>query len=244
MIKKFENAIKQINSLQKYDEYKAALVFGSIARGGYSTESDLDIIVITKSDREFKILHPYINDIKLDLSYRSFNQLEKEMNDQLKKKTREPMIAGCKILFDKDGSLTKLVNELNQIKPSELTQKDKDDIQFLIYHTNNKVERTLKNDPLSSLLTMHTSINDLLTAHYRINKRWVVSSKKMLEDLRAWDNLMINLLSNFLQSKSINTKYKYWNKILDYILLPIGGRKPLNENIPNEYLEDIKKILN
>jgi len=243
MDKKFSSAIQKIKSLEQYPDYESALIFGSIASGSFTKESDIDIVVVTKENREFKILHPYINGIKLDLSYRSYSQLSQEMYDQVKKGSRAPMIAGSKILFDKTTRLKKLVKELNEIKPAELTKKDCDDIQFLVYHCNNKIERNINNSPTTSLLTMHTSIQEILAAHYKINRHWLVSSKKMIEDLNSWDQPLLELLTNFLNTSEVVQKIQQWNAIVEHVLSPLGGIKPLNEHIPNEYITDVQRLL-
>ena len=243
MNKKFSSAIQKIEELKLYPEYEAALIFGSVASGKYTKDSDLDIVVITTHDREFKILHPYINGIKLDLSYRSFSQLSQEMYDQVKKGSRAPMIAGSKVLFDKTLNVTKLIEELNKVKPAELTQKDCDDIQFLVYHCNNKIERNKNSNPTAALLTLHTSINEVLAAHYKINGRWLVSSKKMVEDLNSWDSTLLNLLTKFLNTSELPQKIEKWNILVEYILRPLGGIKPLNEFIPEEYSTDVQRLV-
>jgi hypothetical protein len=114
--------------------------------------------------------------------------------------------------------------------------------RFLMYHANNKVVRNLEKDPVSSLLSMSVGVNDLLKTYYLINERWWLSNKKLLEDLIKFDIKMFNLLKSFLEASAVKEKYLYWEQIYKYILSLIGGFKQLDEDIPEEFAEDIKHI--
>lgn len=242
-MKDYDRIIDKIKLLELNPKYEAGLIFGSHSRGGANKDSDIDTIIITNTDRNNIILHPYIDNIKLDLSFYSFKQFNEYMKSSIKKSPdREPMIAGCKTLFDKTGRLTKLVKTLNNVKPQRWNKVMEAEQRFLMYHANDKVVRNLEKDPTSSLLSMSVGINDLLKTHYLINEKWWLSNKKLLDDLRVWDNKMYKLLEKFLHSSDNQEKYVYWEKIYKYILSQIGGLKPLNEDIPQEFSEDIKLI--
>lgn len=163
-------------------------------------------------------------------------------NSVKKSPDREPMIAGCKILFDKTGRLRKLVKKLNNLKPQKWTKELESEQRFLAYHANDKVVRNLEKDSTSSLLSMSIGINDLLKMHYLINEKWWLSNKKLLSDLKSWDVKMYKMLEEFLNTSEIKAKYKFWKEIYQYILSQIGGFKPLNDDIPQEFSEDIKLI--
>ncbi len=241
---RFQKIINKLKTLKQYDKYEAALIFGSHARGGANNDSDVDAIVISIEDRKEIILHPYIDGIKLDLSYYSFKQFEELTDKGLKKSPdREPLVAGCIILFDKTGRLTKLVKKLDKVRPQKWTREMESEQRFLMYHANDKVVRNLEKDPVSSLFSMNIGVNDLLKTHYLINEKWWLSNKKLLDDLRSWDHKMYELLEHFLKASSIQRRYSYWKKIYEYILSQIGGLKPLDENIPDEFQKDIQLII-
>ena len=243
-MKNFDIAVEKIKDLEKYDKYEAALIFGSYARDTVNEDSDIDTVVVCDQDKKNTILHPYVGDVKLDLSYYSFEQLKDKCDKEVDKREREPMIARSLILFDKTGELTSLVKELNKITPGKWTNEMEADQRFLMYHANDKVVRNLEKDPISSLFSMSIGVNDLLKTHYLINEKWWLSNKKLLSDLSSWDKKMYELLVKFLELSEVEEKYSYWKKIYEYILEQIGGSKPLDEKIPSEFIEDINLIVN
>src|SRR5258708_3966499 len=221
---------KKVEELQKHKRYVAAFIFGSVARGEQNKNSDLDVIVITNKDNDCKeINHPIINGIKLDITFRSFKQIEKDNMEVVEKGKRIPMIAESIIVFDKTGETTKLRNKLKKTKRKKATKKDFQFMQFLIYHADNKAKRNLEKDKHSSLLSMNIYVNEILDFHYYINGKWWLSNKRLLPDLRGWDPKLAKLLEKFVITNDVKTKYKYWSKILDYVAKPLGGRKKIYE---------------
>lgn len=227
----FNTAIDKVKRLQEHDRYLSAYVFGSIARGEQTKDSDLDVIVEVDKDNDCKeINHPTVNGIKLDITFRSYKQIEKDNVDVADKNKRIPMIAESIILFDKTGKLTKLRNKLKKIKRKKANKKDFQFIQFMIFHADNKAKRSLYEDKASSLLSMSINVNEILDFHYHINGRWWLSNKRLLADLRKWDPRLAKILEKFVVEIDTENKYKYFSQILDHVAKPIGGRKEI-ENV-------------
>ena len=108
-------------------------------------------------------------------------------------------------------------------------------IRFGMFHVNDKAERLLRPDPSAALLVMHTSFLDLVKTHYRTQNRWQVSDKKVLEDLRQWEPALAAQVERFVSAVDAGTKFAIWTEILDYVMAPLGGRKPVAEsNCPCE----------
>lgn len=226
----FKSAIKKIKKLQKHDRYLGAYIFGSVARGEQNKNSDLDVKVVVDADNPCKeINHPVINGIKLDLTFNSLEQIKKMEEETVKKGERIPMIGESIIVFDKTGELTKLRKKYMRVKKKKANDNDFQQIQFLIYHADNKAKRHLKSDSYSSLLSMSIDLNDILKFHYHINGKWWLSNKRLLSDLRMWDSTLAKLLEKFVETSEVKTKYKYWSKILEHVAKPLGGRKEISE---------------
>src|SRR5579884_1597824 len=100
----------------------------------------------------------------------------------------------------------------------------------MFYHGNNKVKRNLRTDPTTALLAMHVGLNDFLKYHYQLQRRWWVSSKRMLADLRSWDPQLAQLVESFVVACNVQTKFQFWSAIIDHILTPLDGRQPIAEN--------------
>src|SRR5262249_48371884 len=162
----------------------AAFIFGSVAEGTSADKSDLDVKVIVDEDNPCEnINHPTFDDYKLDITFRSFLQIKQFTEDEIKKGEREPNLTQAVILFDQSGELTALQETVRAITPHNLESKDYQFVQFMLYHANDKVERVLEDDPLSSLYSMHANIGEVLKLHFRLNGKWWVSSKNVLKRL-------------------------------------------------------------
>ncbi|BCL79409.1 nucleotidyltransferase domain-containing protein [Ktedonobacteria bacterium brp13] len=228
---RFLPACRCVEQLADYERYQAALIFGSVARKETTTNSDLDVIVLVEDDNScHNINHPIINSIKLDLSFRSFKQVAEMTEKTIKQRERIPILAESILVFDKTGQLASLQEQARRARPYAITPHDYQFIQFMIYHENDKVARNLKVDPATALLGMHMRLAELLKQHYRIQQRWWVSSKRMLPDLRSWDRPLATLVEKLLITSPIDEKFAAWSSIIDYILAPIGGRQPIDEN--------------
>jgi len=222
----FKLAIKKVKELQRYPDYLGAFIFGSVARNKINHNSDLDVVVLVKNDNCTGLNHPIINGIKLDISFLSHSQLTKQAGEQVSSK-RIPFLAESKIIFDKKGFLSKLKKKLQNAKPPKV--KNNDDVQFEFFHANNKAERHIIKDPLSSLLSMNMGLPTLLKRHYQLNGQWWVSDKRLLTDLARWDKPLGRLVGDFLSENNVQAKFKIWTAIIDHILKLIGGRKKINE---------------
>jgi hypothetical protein len=202
-----------------------------VARGDNTARSDFDVKVIVDQDNDCRnINHPFIDGVKLDISFGSIEQLRAATEHEIERRERIPMLAESVIVFDKTGELGRLKQQTLQVRPRAFTSGDHQQLQFLVYHANDKAERFVHDDPLSALLVMHVSLDELLQVHYRINQRWTVSSKRLLADLRSWDPDMARLVERFVATCEVQAKFAIWGTIVDWILRPLGGRQPIAEN--------------
>ncbi len=241
--KNIQTAILKVKALENHANYVGAFVFGSVARNEITDESDLDVNVIIKEDNpHMDILHPIIEGIKLDLSFCSLEQIKKQHDKELQRiPARIPMIAESIILFDKHGLLHETKQYYQSIQAPKFKPGDFPEQRFLLYHANNKVERSIVSDSTSALLSMHVGINDLLKIHYGIHGKWWVSDKRILPDLANWDCKLKKLLETFLTTGVIKQKFEEWSKIVNYISQAIGGHLDITLN--EEVTEISKKGL-
>ena len=228
---RFHSAYQHIQSLAQHERYQAALIFGSLARGEATDESDMDVKVVTDEDNPCSnINHPVIGGVKLDLSFSSISQFREGLDREIASRERVPILTESLVVFDKTGELTQLCEEAKTVRPHRVKQNEIQFLQFMFYHGNNKAERNLHHDPVTALLVMHVGLNDFLQFHYRIQGRWWVSSKRLLADLRSWDPSLAQLVERFVTSCDVQAKFLVWSEIIDYILQPLGGRQPIAEN--------------
>ncbi len=228
---RFLLAYQHVQRLAQYERYQAALIFGSLARGEATDESDMDVKVVTDEDNACaNINHPVIGGVKLDLSFSSISQFRKDLDKEIASRERVPILAESLIVFDKTGELTELCDLAKTVQPRKLTPDEYQFLQFMFYHGNNKAERNVQSDPVTALLVMHVGLNDFLQFHYRIQGRWWVSSKRLLADLRSWDPALARLVERFVMGCDAQAKFQVWSDIIDHIVEPLGGRQPIAEN--------------
>lgn len=228
---RFLPAYQSIQQLEQHDRYLAAYIFGSVARGEATEKSDLDVHVIVDEDNACpNINHPIIAGVKLDLSFRSLQQLRERTHQEMERRERMPMIAESLIVFDKTQELVILQEQARQIKPKGVLSEEQQMLQFMFFHGNDKVQRNLDSDSVTALLVMHVGLNDFLHYHYQLQQHWWVSSKRLLDDLRQWDPPLAHLLAQFVETANVHTKFGYWSAMIDHILQPLGGRQPISEN--------------
>ncbi len=229
--KRFEMAIQKVKDLEKYDEYLGSFIFGSVARGDAGDDSDLDVKVVIKGDNPCQnISHPFVNGVKLDITFVSLGQLE-QLARQEQAGGRIPMIAESIIIFDKDGQLQELKDSFKDAKPLKFSPADYQLQQFFIYHHDEKVKRSLEKDPDSALLSMTLGVGELIKIYYKLNGRWKVSSKRMLKDLDCCDKDFADLLRKFISENDILKKFDIWSGMVNHIVALMGGKLPIEDNL-------------
>jgi hypothetical protein len=88
--------------------------------------------------------------VKLDVSFRSTAQLRVETEEAIRRRERVPMMAESVMLFDKDGELTRLREEVRRVERAAVDPSEWDWLQFLIYHEDDKAHRV--GDPAAALV--------------------------------------------------------------------------------------------
>jgi predicted nucleotidyltransferase len=225
---RFGPAVRAIEALARDERYRAAFLFGSLARGEATEVSDVDANVVTAEPVACRsINHPRIGGVKMDLSFKSIGQLREQTDEEVAKNERVPMVAETVVLFDKDGQLTALRDEARRVERRPVDRAEYDFLQFLVYHADDKARRAA--DPSAALLSMDEGLTFLLETHYRLRRRWWVSSKRRLADLRGWDPPMAELVAAFVATAEVATKLTLWEQIVARVAEPMGGRKPIEE---------------
>lgn len=228
---RFAAAYRAVAELARHERYLGAFVFGSVARGEATDRSDFDVKVAVERDNPCSnINHAVIGGVKLDITFSSLEQLRAATGREIAAGSRVPMIAESLIAFDKTGALDALRGRARVARPKPVTPADHQLLQFLLFHSNEKIERYLDDDPPTALLGLHMNLGEVLTIHYQLRGHWRVSSKRLLADLRDWDPPLADLIAAFIAETELRAKFAQWSRILDHVLAPLGGRQPIAEN--------------
>lgn len=90
---RFAPAVRAVEGLAASDRYLAALIFGSVAQGTAGGASDLDARVLVGDDNPCSAInHPRIGGVKLDITFCSLAQLERQLDGEIADGRRAPMI--------------------------------------------------------------------------------------------------------------------------------------------------------
>jgi hypothetical protein len=225
---RFVPAVRALEGLARHERYRAALLFGSLARGGAGEASDVDALVVVDEGVPCEAInHPKVGGVKLDVTFRSIGQMRANTDAEVRLGKRVPMVAESVVLFDKDGLLTALREEARRVERPAVERSEWDFLQFLVYHVDDKARRVA--DPAAALLAMGEGLTDLLEIHYRLRRRWWVSSKRRLADLRQWDPGMASLVEAFVSTAELEPKLRLWAAIVERVEEPMGGRKAIEE---------------
>jgi len=223
---KVTKVLDTLARLRKNDRYKACLIFGSVVRGEFVNGSDIDVKVIVGKEKEHsEVNHVYIEGIKLDISFNSLEQIQKDTETELKSGKRIPIVCQSIILFDKDGKLKKLSKEAaKRMLPTKYEKSKYDFVRFLILNEDMKVRRNLVKNPAVAQYVMHTGLSSIIEMYYKLAGQWHVSNKKTFSDLKKWDPKLQNILVKVVSAKNSKDKFLHWTNMIDHILNKVGGR--------------------
>ena len=228
---RFVPAYRQVERLQRHQRYLGAFIFGSVARDDATERSDLDVKVVVAEDNPcVNINHPVIGGVKLDVTFHSPAQLREATAREIAEGKRVPMVAESLIVFDRTGELRALRDEARRAHPQPVTPADHQLLQFLVYHADDKARRALDEDTATAIFVLETGLLDVLAVHYRLRGRWWLSTKRLLGDLRGWDPVLATLVESFVATVGPTAKFAAWSAIVDHVLRPLGGRRPIAEN--------------
>lgn len=230
--RRFGAAVRALLDLERDTRYLGAFVFGSLARGEAGPDSDLDAqIVVDDDDPCPNLSHPRIDGVKLDLSFPSPSRVRRELSEQIERAERVPVIAESAILFDRDGFLHGLRAEAQRVRRRAVDAAAVREIRFLLRHEDDKVGRAVDSDPAAALLAMSMGLGVLIDMHYRLHRRWMRSSKRLLPDLRRWDPEMGARVEAFLLSGGdAAERHRLWRRILEHVSGPAGGLSALSDS--------------
>jgi hypothetical protein len=226
---RFRAAYQAIQRFEGLDRYRAAFIFGPVARGVVNEQSDLDVQVIVNEDTSCRRMnHPIIGGVQLNLTFLSLGQFEERTKKEIEHsgRMRALTIAESIIIFDKTRILRHMREEAQQLQPRTVSPREQQVLQSLLLHRNAMAASYLEEDPLTALLIMHVNVLNLLLSHYKQQQKWWVGPHRLLADLSTWDTKMAHLVGNFLTTNEVHTKFQWWSEILDHVLQPLGGRQP------------------
>ena len=232
----WENALnKFLDQYKDEDYFLGAILTGSYATGNNTPNSDIDVFIVTKDsttwrERGNKLIDGYLIEYFINPVRQVLNEFEEGFINNGIATTR--IFLGSKILYDKDGTIEKLINiakeNINrEIEPLpefkkkmnnytiwhsfyELTSKyeRKEDIDFTYnIYLNNIIESYFLNKQIP-LLPIHKIEKMLINEEYR--KRYNINKLPNEE--------FVKKLLNCFNEKDYDKRYKYAKELYDYYM--------------------------
>lgn len=211
-------------------EVLGAVCAGSPLRGEAGPNSDLDFYVIVSGTArqrrtfvaEGEIVEMFRNPKAKVLRY--FEEDDVPAMD---------MLAYGHVVLDRDGTLAEL-RELARSKleagPEELSEEKRNWTRYLVWDSYLDVKDLLAADDASAALgLMHKTVWRAVEQHYALNRRWRAKPKRMLRDLRAWDEPLAAMVAEFFQwgKGSARNAFALFEKIIAHTLAPMDIHKPM-----------------
>lgn len=193
---RFQPALDAVRALAQHERYLAAYVFGSVAKDNPCPN----------------LGHPDLWGYKVDLSFRSLEQVRELAEQQGAEGQRPPWPGPALIVFDKTGELHALQQEFSGWTRATASESQRHFVEFIVYHSDDKVHHYAREDP------------------FLLNRQWWASSKNVLARLRTWDAPLAGLVERFVATGELEAKLVLWDAIVDHVLVPFGGRRPVSEN--------------
>jgi hypothetical protein len=70
-------------------------------------------------------------------------------------------------------------------------------------------------------------VEQLVTSHYQLNRRWPEKAKRLLTDLERWDSQAAQLARAALVCGPLDVRRTALDALAAHVLAPIGGLMPL-----------------
>ncbi len=237
-LEKAQQVVQQFKSKARDDRYTGCFVFGSFADGSFTQFSDLDIVLVVKDEdhtQEYQSLQ--IEDINVDLSVETLEQVKKREEEILTKAERRTWLSDALILFSDDGSnLDSLKAYYSALsKPKSISPEDTSLFKKNIEKMNQKIEQASLLDQDNCQFTMLTCIRELVNIYYRASGRFTVQAKKLFIDLDKWDKQFADSLRGFLYATNLENRIGYWHQLVGLIANKLNWQLTKEKIIETNY---------
>ena len=235
-MEKWECAVN--NFLEQYineDYFLGAILTGSYATGNNTPDSDIDIFIVTKDttnwrERGNKLVDGYLIEYFINPVKQVLNEFDEGFENH--KIATTLIFVGSKILYDKDGTIKKLVNiakeNLNKV-PTPISEFEWKMNCYTVWHSFYELNSKYSNNK-DIEFTYNMFLNDITKAYFLNNNLPLLpvhKIEKLLtnEEYRKKyniqnlpDEIFINKLLKCFNEKDYNKKYEYAKNLYDYYM--------------------------
>lgn len=226
---------KFLEEYKNEDYFLGAILTGSYATGNNDINSDIDIFIVTKDsttwrERGNKLIDGYLIEYFINPVRQVLKEFEEGFIDNAIATTL--IFAGSKILYDKDGTIEKLVNRAKEDLNKDLEVIPEFEWKmncYTIWHSFYELSsKYTKNEDID--FTYNIYLNDIIKSHFLNNEIPLLpvhKIEKILKDeeyrkrynvKKLPDDIFIEKLLKCFNEKDYNKKFMCAKDLYDYYM--------------------------
>ncbi|UZE92957.1 MAG: nucleotidyltransferase domain-containing protein [Candidatus Nealsonbacteria bacterium] len=204
---------KKVKELIKNPNVKGIIIFGSIARGDYDANSDIELKVIDKGIKDHKVLLSREGEVDFNIHFNHSLNLKKRK--QVKWRI-EPPFAKSWIVIDKTGELRKLQQFDQKMSKKGREPLEKEE-KLSFSHRLAELVRECKrfhNNPATLFLLLSEFIRSSLQFYYALNRIWWPGFKKVMDDIENRNSDIAKLIKEVISQGDPDYRIRLAEEIL------------------------------
>ncbi len=227
MERRYERAIKQVVAQMRQefgDDLLGMLLGGSVAYGCSGPRSDLDIYVVIRPARRQRRTR-IIEGVEVDLFINPVHVIRRQFTDTPSTFT---MFARGRILDDPHGLMEQLVAEATEALKQPPPAVPSEEMPRLRYGLTDSLKDAFDlaeiGDEAAANYLVFFTLQRTIEAHYRLNRRWPVKAKYLLDDLAEHAPGIEPLTRRLLHSEgTVHERCAVLEELVECVLAPVGG---------------------
>jgi hypothetical protein len=202
------------------------LLAGSVAYGTSYTRSDLDIFVIIEpSWRQRRAI--FVDSIEVDLFINPPQKIREYFADTDDSASTITMFARGRILYDPTGIMQTLAAEAKQLYEQPTPELTPQALLLLRYGLTDMLKDAqdlAETDPEAAAYQISLTLQAVLDAYYKLQRRWQPKPKHLLRDLHAHSPEIERRVRVILSAEGIpHERCERLAELVDTVLSPVGG---------------------
>lgn len=205
------------------------LATGSRMRGEGDHTSDIDLHVVIQSPRRQR-RNVIVGGVEVEIFINPPFQILRyfDLGRESGRGVDQHMWSTARTIYDPRGVIAELTAEAQTQWNAGPPPVDGNDwrIRYLPADMLRDVTDVIDRDLDQAIYLIGGLVGELIDIHYRLQGRWRVKGKRILQDLASWDSTAADLVRR-TYSGSAALRFAATQSLLEHVLAPVGGPMPL-----------------
>lgn len=205
-----------IKELQTNSNVIGIILFGSWARGNNRPDSDVDLLVILQDG--FKRTVEYREEQAFEITYTTeqgaIEYWQSNPNDAVE------LWNVAKILFDRDGTVSRLQQAGNEIKErgkTPLTTDQYEHFKFDVYDQLKAIEELAKSDEISARMLLSMKVHQLTELFFDTRQLWTPPPKQRLAIIKNINRNLYDSIAGYYDENLLLEQINTVNSIVPIV---------------------------